>query len=211
MSTAITSPLKASITNAAISYAIGLILVLWFALVCLGSLSGFLASLHLPWIAAMVTVSIVLPTALYFLSPRLQAYADWIGHRKLALMHIWRIPAALVFFWYGAQGQLPPLFWILAGLGDFVAGCKAVQLINQPESHARYLRFHRFGFADFVIAVGTGLAFTLQLDPRMQTLATLPMALIPLFGVGLSGFVHLVAFDMLRRGTGLQRKLEPSL
>jgi hypothetical protein len=59
---------------------------------------------------------------------------------------------------------------------------------------------HRFGFADFVVAVGTGLAFTLLLDPRMAPITALPLALIPLFGVGISGATHIIAFDMLRRG-----------
>ena len=64
---------------------------------------------------------------------------------------------------------------------------------------------HRFGFVDFVIAVGTGLTFTLLLDPRMELIATLPFALIPLFGVGISGASHIVAFDMLRRQAGSRR------
>jgi hypothetical protein len=67
----------------------------------------------------------------------------------------------------------------------------------------RYRSFHRFGFADFVVAVGTGLTFTLLQDPLMALITTLPFALIPLFGVGISGASHLMAFDMLRRHTGL--------
>jgi len=56
-----------------------------------------------------------------------------------------------------------------------------------------------FGFADFICAVGTGLTFTLIGDPLMATLTTLPMALIPLFGVGISGASHIVALNALRR------------
>jgi hypothetical protein len=37
----------------------------------------------------------------------------------------------------------------------------------------------------------------------MAPIAILPLALIPLFGVGISGATHLMAFDMLRRGVGL--------
>jgi hypothetical protein len=33
----------------------------------------------------------------------------------------------------------------------------------------------------------------------MASIAQWPMALIPLFGVGLSGTVHLIAFDLLRK------------
>jgi hypothetical protein len=54
------------------------------------------------------------------------------------------------------------------------------------------------GFADFVVAVGSGLVHTLLGDPRIGALATVPLVLIPLFGVGLSGASHLVAFWLLR-------------
>jgi hypothetical protein len=55
-------------------------------------------------------------------------------------------------------------------------------------------------------AEGTGLTFTLLLDFRMAPIATLPLALIPLFGVGISGASHLMAFDMLRRGVGFSEQ-----
>jgi hypothetical protein len=42
------------------------------------------------------------------------------------------------------------------------------------------------------------------MDERMAAITTLPLALIPLFGVGISGATHLIAFDMLRKGRGLQ-------
>ena len=121
------------------------------------------------------------------------------------LMHAWRIPAALLFFWYGFQEKLPPLFWVLAGTGDLIAGSYAVYLAFKPETVERYRSFHRFGFADFIVAVGTGLTYTLLQDPKMALVTVLPMALIPLFGVGISGATHLIAFDMLRRGSGMQR------
>ena len=56
-----------------------------------------------------------------------------------------------------------------------------------------------FGFADFVVAVGTGLTYFLLNDPRMSGIQTLPMALIPFYGVGISGASHLMAFELLRR------------
>jgi hypothetical protein len=51
---------------------------------------------------------------------------------------------------------------------------------------------------DFIAALYTGLRSTLRGDTRMRTIATFPLALIPLFGVGLSGAAHLIAFDLLR-------------
>lgn len=182
-----------------INWAISALVAIWGAAVVMDAETGFLASLYLPFIGAIVAATIIVPTLIYFISPRLQAYADSIGHRPILLFHTWRVPAALAFFWYGFQGELPTAFWVLAGSGDFIAGSYAAYLMLQPESMRRYLSFHIFGFVDFVIAVGTGLTFTLLQDPRMKLIAELPMALIPLWGAGVT---HLIAFDMLRRGTG---------
>jgi hypothetical protein len=179
-------------------------IALWAFCVCIGAETGVFASLYMPAIALIVAAGILLPTACYFFSARLKAYADYVGHRPLMLMHVWRIPAALLFFWYGLHGELPLLFWILAGTGDLIAGGYAVYLAFRPETIERYRAFHRFGFSDFIVAVGTGLTYTLLLDPKMALVTVLPMALIPLFGVGISGASHLIAFDMLRRGSGMQ-------
>ncbi|TAG15632.1 MAG: permease [Rhodobacterales bacterium] len=184
----------------AVSRTLALVATLWFALVCWAAASGVLAQLWQPFIAGLVAVGILLPTLWYFASPLARIWADHVGLRAITALHIWRIPAALAFFWYGLNGQLPTLFWILAGVGDLIAGAWALAVTARPGSSlAAYARMHRFGFADFVVAVGTGLTFTLLLDPRMAPIAALPLALIPLFGVGISGATHLMAFDMLRR------------
>ncbi|TAG81717.1 MAG: permease [Betaproteobacteria bacterium] len=178
--------------------------IAWLVAVIIGSETGFFSSLHQPLIGALVAFSIIVPTIWYFLSSRVRLYVEAIGHRRIMLLHIWRIPAALMFFWYGASGQLPPVFWILAGVGDFIAGSLALYMAVKPESLQRYSIFNSFGFLDFVVAVGTGLTYTLMEDTRMAPIAVLPMALIPLFGVGISGATHLMAFDMLRRKVGLR-------
>ena len=99
----------------------------------------------------------------------------------------------------GATGGLPLLFALIAGVGDILAGLGAAMLLRGEATPRLLRRIHLFGFADFVSAVGTGLTFTLLGDPLMVTLTTLPMALIPLFGVGLSGASHIVALNALRR------------
>ena len=172
----------------------------WLIVVVWASLSGRLGALaqaFMPAYAALVAAGIAVPTVAYFAVPAVRRAIDTFGLRRLTLMHVWRIPAALVFFWYGALGELPPLFWVLAGVGDLLAGCFAATLWWRPATPERLRRIHVFGFADFVVAVGTGLAFTLLGDPRMVLLTTLPMALIPLFGVGLSGASHIVALHAL--------------
>ena len=174
--------------------------VLWLAGVAWASHSGTLSALgtrFMPGFALLVALGIGIPVTLYFTSPSVRVAIDAVGLKRLTLMHIWRIPAALLFFYYGLRGDLPPLFWILAGVGDLMAGCYAATLLWRPQSLALYRRIHAFGFADFITAVGTGLTFTLLQDARMSLLTTLPMALIPLFGVGLSGASHIVALHTL--------------
>lgn len=184
----------------ALSARLGLIALLWAGAVTLAAAEGWLSRLWQPSVAGLVGLGIAVPTVAYFASGRLQSWAAATGLRAMTAFHIWRIPAALAFFWFGAQGTLPPLFWIPAGIGDLIAGLWALHVVRKPDaSPSDYRRMHRFGFIDFVVAVGSGLAHTLLLDPRMAPIALLPLALIPLFGVGLSGASHLVAFDLLRR------------
>lgn len=174
---------------------------LWLLAVVLAAQTGALAALgraFMPGYAVLVALGIALPVAAYLVLPGVRRAVDAIGLHRLTLFHIWRIPAALLFFYFGLRGELPPLFWLLAGVGDLLAGLFAASMLWRPRTAANYRAVHRFGFADFLVAVGTGLAFTLLHDPRMALLTSLPMALIPLFGVGLSGASHIVALRLLR-------------
>lgn len=175
----------------------------WGAVVVAASSTGALgalAQIFMPAYAGLVALGIAVPTALYFLAPAVRRSVDALGLRRITLFHIWRIPAGALFLYYGAVGGLPPLFAVLAGIGDILAGMGAATLLGREATASRLRRVHLFGFADFITAVGTGLTFTLLGDPLMATLTTLPMALIPLFGVGLSGASHIVALNALRRG-----------
>lgn len=164
--------------------------------------SGALAALvaeRMPALALLVFAGIVLPLSAYAGLPAVTRAVDALGLRRITLLHVWRVPAAVAFFVVGLRGDLPPLFWVVAGVGDLLAGLFAATLLWRPATPERLRRIHRFGLADFVVAVGLGLAHTLAQDPRMITLTTLPMALIPLFGVGLSGASHVIALRALRR------------
>ncbi|TQF84489.1 permease [Elioraea sp. Yellowstone] len=178
-----------------------LTVAIWAAGVVVAAHTGVLARAWPPSIAALVAAGIAVPTILHLALAPLRALARTIGLRVITAFHVWRIPAAMLFFWYGLEGALPPAFWLLAGIGDAIAGAWALRVVTRPDARlADYRAMHRFGLADFAVAVGTGLAFTLLLDPRMAPIAHLPLALIPLFGVGLSGATHIVAFDLIREG-----------
>lgn len=205
----ITSPASATRSTALLAA-----VAVWAAGVVWASQSGLLQALgrtFMPGFAVLVALGIGLPVALYFAVGGVRRTVDAFGLYRLTLMHVWRIPAALVFFYYGVRGDLPPLFWLLAGIGDFLAGSFAATLLWRVPTPALCRRIHVFGFVDFAIAVGTGLTFTLLQDPRMALLTTLPMALIPLFGVGLSGASHIVALTRLNEAQSDLRNPFPAV
>ena len=180
---------------------LGAVVFLWIVTVVIAAQSGVLSHIYLPTISLIVGATIVFPTLWYVRSQSLQAWVRQIGQRHIVAFHIWRIPAALLFFYFGLKGELPTIFWVLAGVGDFIAGAHALSLTFQRRCAVKdYRRFHMVGFADFVMAVGTGLTYTVLQDPKIATITALPMALIPLFGVGISGASHLVSFDILKQG-----------
>lgn len=161
-------------------------------------------------LALLPTQLLPLPIALamgallagYALVPALRSYIQQLDMRTLTLFNLWRIPAALAFFWYGGQGLLPPLFVYNAAWGDLIAGVAAIPvalwLMPRPAwRRSSLLAFHLFSFADFVVAVGTGFVFSLLGDPLMATLKGFPLALIPLFGVPLTGALSVMTLHRL--------------
>jgi hypothetical protein len=178
--------------------------VLWGVLVIAASATGVLGALgqhFMPGFAILVVIGIVVPTVSYISFPSVRHAVDAIGLRRLTLFHVWRIPAGGLFLYYASSGELPLLFGLIAGVGDVLAGLGAATLLKRQATETQLRRIHLFGFADFITAVGTGLTFTLMNDPLMVTLTTLPMALIPLFGVGLSGASHIIVLSQLKRSS----------
>ncbi|AFY62628.1 hypothetical protein [Synechococcus sp. PCC 6312] len=174
-----------------------LVAALWGLLVGVSSYWGWLQSLTGLGFALLVFLGIATPVFAYSQMPLLRAYCQSIPLYYLTLLHLWRIPAAVVFFYYGAQDLLPQIFVERAAWGDLVAGVLVIPVLMRPRSQKKYWAFHLFGMADFILAVGTGLTLTLLQVPSMSTIATFPIALIPAFGVGISGASHLLAWDIL--------------
>jgi hypothetical protein len=180
------------------------ILSLWGLGVVVAAETGIYAAMPPLALASLIALGLIVPIIVYARSKGFRDYIQTIGLRALTTFHVWRIAAALLFFWYGAHDLLPEVFVRNAGWGDLIAGLMALGVVMLPKTRNRYLVFHIFGFADFVVAVGTGLTLFLLDDPRMTGIQTLPMALIPLYGVGISGASHIMAFDLLRRRVDIE-------
>jgi hypothetical protein len=181
----------------------GVAVAVWFAAVLALSASGALRVVPLVVLPTLIAAGMVVPLVVAARSPRTRRLVREIDLAHLTWFNAWRIPAALVFFAAGARGLLPERFVTNAAWGDLVAGILAIvvvaagTLLRGRRRWAAYLGFHVFSFGDFVVAVGTGLTFTLLGVELMRTLLDTPVALIPLWGVPITGAVSLLALHRL--------------
>lgn len=177
-------------------------LALWAAGVILLTSTGLLAQLPTRLIPVPILIGIGTLLLVYSRSKAFRYYIHAVDLRSLTLFHLWRVPAALAFFYYGAQGELPLWFVRNAGWGDLIAGLLAPVAVFAFARSERFLlggfiAFHLFSIADFVGAVGTGSLFSLLDNPLMATLKEMPMALIPFFGVPVTGALSLMTLHRL--------------
>lgn len=83
---------------------------IWGLGVGVGSYFGLFSTFLLPWFALLVAMGITIPLAIYYGNSIFRAYIQGLHLNYLTLFHIWRIPAALTFFYYGSQHLLPLTF-----------------------------------------------------------------------------------------------------
>ena len=144
----------------------GVVVIGWGVAVGILSAIGLLGSVPLLVLPTLIGAGIAVPLFVVWRSPLQRSVVRDLDLAHLTLFNR-RVPAALAFFAVGAQGLLPPQFVTNAAWGDLVAGVLAGASSSQePGSPGRsrvraYTAFHVFSFGDFVVAVGTGLAFTL--------------------------------------------------
>lgn len=175
-----------------------LVLAGWATFIAVASYCNLFVRLPLPSIAVLVVLGISVPLVIYFRNSVFRDYIASLHPRSLVALHLWRIGAGFVFLYYGSQELLPHRFVLNAGYGDLAVGLM-VPMILLKQSIWKYTLFHIFGLLDFAVAVGTGLWFTLLQVPLMETIATFPLVLIPLFGVPISGASSIMALDSLMK------------
>ena len=140
--------------------------------------------------------------------PSVRRALDVPGMRSwLVLPHTFRIEGA-VFLILLAQGHLPAVFALPAGIGDIAAGLSApfvARRLARGTGTRAAITFALFGIADLVTALTIG--FLAGLGPLQVfggaastlPLSQLPLALIPTVAVPTAIALHVVSLSQLRR------------
>ncbi|MDJ0596206.1 MAG: hypothetical protein QNJ72_40550 [Pleurocapsa sp. MO_226.B13] len=175
------------------------ILTVWAGIVFLAGYYDLFTKLPLPSVGILATLGITLPVLLYYRHAAFQNYIRSLDPVHLTLFHLWRILAGFTFLDYGSHNLLPEQFVINAGYGDLAVGFAVPIVLIWKPSKYKYIAFHIFSLLDFIVAVGTGIAFTVLQVPLMENIATFPLVLIPLYGVCITGALSWMAIDTLLR------------
>jgi hypothetical protein len=157
----------------------------WFGVAVAGTLLVLLAATRIPVVARILT------------APGTPA--------RLALPHSLRV-VGVTFLLVMAQGHLPAVFALPAGLGDIAAGLAApsVAIRLAQGGRIRAVWFNLFGILDLVVALtigflaGLGPWRPLEVTPSTEPLSLLPLALVPTVAVPASLALHLVSLRRLR-------------
>src|SRR5215217_6781179 len=157
----------------------------WFGVAVAGTLLVLLAATRIPVVARILT------------APGTPA--------RLALPHTLRV-VGVTFLLVMAQGHLPAVFALPAGLGDIAAGLAApsVAIRLAQGGRTRAVWFNLYGILDLVVALtigflaGLGPWRPLEVTPSTEPLSLLPLALVPTVAVPLSLALHLVLLRRLR-------------
>jgi hypothetical protein len=127
---------------------------------------------------------------------------------RMTLPHTLRVMGG-VFLIVMAQGWLPAVFALPAGLGDIAVGVSApfvAQSLARGDGRRRALWFNVLGLLDLVVAVGIGLLAgagavgLIDVSPTTAALAGLPLVLVPVLAVPLAITLHVTSLRQLRQG-----------
>ncbi len=199
------APSPRPLTIAAISVA-------WFAAALgAGALGMFQTAPGSPPIAIGLAAGVppLTVVALAIASERFRLWARSLDLRFLTLMQTSRL-GGLAFLALAAVHALPNGFAIPAGLGDVAVGLTAplVAAFVVGRSDRLFIAWTVLGIADLVNAVSLGVLYSptpiglLQTEVSTALMATLPMSLIPAFGVPFTLVLHVISLVNL---TGRRR------
>src|SRR5438309_3483363 len=187
-------------------------LAVWFGLVLfLASQGAFVGSVGSPPLPIFFGVAIPLALffALYFGLKSFRSFILGADLRFVAAIEAWRW-GGLGFLSLYANGILPGLFALPAGLGDmaigFSAPCIVLGLVRNPlfAASRRFVIWNILGIVDLVVAVtmgtlSSGFIHGLTGNVTTSAMAQLPLVLIPAYLVPLFIMLHFISLSQARQ------------
>jgi hypothetical protein len=145
-------------------------------------------------------------------SSRFRAWASNLDLRFLTLVQTWRV-AGLAFLALAAVDALPAGFALPAGIGDVAIGLTAplVAVFVIGRSDRLFIAWTVLGIADLLAAVTLGVLYSdnpvglLHGDIGTDLMTTLPMSLIPAFGVPITLVAHTLSVVNLLEQRAIDR------
>jgi hypothetical protein len=193
-----------------IAVASGVVLAVWAIVATLLARRGFFQPPDLtspPPIGIMLTLVLLVLAVCLLVSPSLRRLLT--NQRNLILLNLWRLVGA-VFLMLMANGQMPALWALPAGIGDVIVGVAApwiARRVDTPQGRGAAIIFNLFGMADLVVAVGLGVmtspgpAQVFYTTPTSELATRFPLALVPTFLVPLAFVLHVISLSQLLGGT----------
>jgi hypothetical protein len=201
---------RRSSRDAGIAIASGVVLAVWLVVEIALARKGFFvqaAGASGPP-AVGINLVVVLVALAFFLtiSPSLRALLS--RQSSLIRLHLWRFEGA-IFLILMAQGRLPALFALPAGIGDVLVAATApwvASVADSPSGRRRAIIWNVLGLTDLVVAIALGVttnpgpAHVFDTVPTAAVMAQFPMAVVPTFFVPLAMTLHCVSLWQLLRG-----------
>jgi len=165
-----------------------------------------------PWFGVAFAGTLIALLLAAQIPPVSRILADPGTPARLTLPHTLRV-VGVTFLIVMAQGHLPAVFALPAGLGDIATGLAAplvARRLARGTGHTRAVWFNLLGILDLVVALSIGFLAglgpwrPLDVTPSTQPLALLPLTLIPTVAVPLAITLHIVSLRRLRTATRLQ-------
>ena len=192
----------------------GIVLAAWATLTAVLARRGFFLQTdtdRLPPVGVTLFLVLVVLAACLLASPSLRRLLT--NQRNLILLNLWRL-VGVVFLMLMANGQMPALWALPAGIGDVIVGVVAPWIARDVETaqgRRRAIIFNLFGMADLVVAVGLGTMTSpgptevFRTTPSSALATQFPLVLVPTFLVPLAFALHIVSLSQLLGGAWAPR------
>jgi hypothetical protein len=166
---------------------------------------------NLPPVGIALVLVLVTLTVSVLASPSLRSLLT--NQKNLTLLNLWRL-VGVVFLLLMANGQMPALWALPAGIGDILIGATAPWIsrhLDTPQGRRRAIIFNLLGMADLVVAVGLGVMTSpgpgqvFVTTPTSELATHFPLVLVPAFLVPLAFVLHVISLWQLVGGTWVPR------